>query len=328
MDAALLRDAQSAAGDGKAALAVAETYGGDIPLPGGGSTAARWQLFADLAAVDLTVARVVEAHTDALAILAEAGEGYCEGRWGVFAAEAPGVRLEARAEPDGEVRLYGTKPWCSLAGLLEHALVTAHVGDRRALFAVTLSGSAVRPEAPEGWIARGLSTVPSGPVHFDGAPARPVGGPDWYLLRPGFAWGGIGVAACWLGGARALAAAVRRQTARRADSVDAPILAMHLGGIDVALYAAGDCLAQAAVLVDAGSANGRDGELLALRVRSAVARAVEETLDRAAHVLGPGPLAFDEEYARRVADLQLYVRQHHGERDLATLGRMLAEAES
>lgn len=33
MDAALLRDAQSAAGDGKAALAVAETYGGDIPMP-------------------------------------------------------------------------------------------------------------------------------------------------------------------------------------------------------------------------------------------------------------------------------------------------------
>jgi len=35
-------------------------------------------------------------------------------------------------------------------------------------------------------------------------------------------------------------------------------------------------------------------------------------------------LALDERHARRVADLQLYVRQHHAERDDASLGRLLA----
>jgi len=35
------------------------------------------------------------------------------------------------------------------------------------------------------------------------------------------------------------------------------------------------------------------------------------------------PLAFDEEHARRAADLELYIRQHHAERDLARLGSML-----
>src|SRR4249919_1622082 len=41
------------------------------------------------------------------------------------------------------------------------------------------------------------------------------------------------------------------------------------------------------------------------------------------HTLGPAPLAFDETHARRVADLEIYVRQHHAERDLADLGNRL-----
>ena len=39
--------------------------------------------------------------------------------------------------------------------------------------------------------------------------------------------------------------------------------------------------------------------------------------------LGAGPLAHDAEHAQRVADLSVYVRQHHGERDLAGLGELL-----
>ena len=67
-------------------------------------------------------------------------------------------------------------------------------------------------------------------------------------------------------------------------------------------------------------------ELLALRTRAVVADAVERVLHQGAHALGPAPLAFDADHAGRVADLQLYVRQHHGERDLAALGAaVLAE---
>ena len=39
--------------------------------------------------------------------------------------------------------------------------------------------------------------------------------------------------------------------------------------------------------------------------------------------LGPGPLTTDDAHARRVSDLRIYLRQHHGERDLARLGRLL-----
>jgi hypothetical protein len=79
--------------------------------------------------------------------------------------------------------------------------------------------------------------------------------------------------------------------------------------------------------VDNGRAVGAKGAVLALRVRSVVADAVEAVLRQVGHALGPAPLAFDDAHARRVADLELYVRQHHGERDLAALGRAVLGAD-
>ena len=317
-DDQLAQRARENAGDPDGSLALAADLGTSLAIPGRGQTRRRWQLLADVGAVDLTVARVLEAHTDALAILAEAGQPPPTGSWGVFAAEAPGVRLEA--SPSGtDVTLHGTKPWCSLAGKLDHALVTAHVGDDRGLFAVDLRQPGVHVEPAEGWVSRGLAGIPSGPVRFDGVPARPVGEPGWYLRRPGFAWGGIGVAACWLGATRALAETLRTGVARRESDLDA----LHVGALDLAIHAAATCLRDAAERVDAGTATGPAGEVLALRVRSLVAAAVEQAIARVGHALGPAPLTFDEEHARRVADLQVYVRQHHAERDLAALGRFV-----
>ena len=84
-------------------------------------------------------------------------------------------------------------------------------------------------------------------------------------------------------------------------------------------------LQAAAAAVDQGRADGEHGRLLALRVRAVVAAGVERTIHQAGHALGPAPLAFDADHARRVADLGLYVRQHHGERDLAALGAQLLQ---
>ena len=79
----------------------------------------------------------------------------------------------------------------------------------------------------------------------------------------------------------------------------------------------------AAAEVDAGLAAGAAGLLTAARVRQVVADAVDVVSQRVAHALGPGPLAHEPDHARRVADLALYVRQHHAERDQAALGRLL-----
>jgi hypothetical protein len=313
----LVQASQKAGEDAAAALRLAQEFGRMLPQPGGGDTAARWAVLAAVSRENLTVGRVLEAHSDALAILGEAGEPAPEGTWGVFAAEAAPHRLEAR-ERGGRIALYGVKPWCSLAAQLDAALVTAHVGADRQLFRVPLQHWSVTFEPADGWVARGLRTVTSAAIHLDGTPAVPVGPPGWYLVRPGFAWGGMGVAACWHGGATGLQAALVARSAGRSGELSA----LHVGLVDAALYASESVLARAAAEIDNGKAEGSAGAELDLRVRAVVADAAERTLRQVGHALGPAPLAFDEEHARRVADLELYLRQHPAERDLARLGEV------
>ncbi len=307
-----------AAADVPAALSFALEAGATLPLVGGGDTPHLWSVLATVAAADLTVARALEPHLDALAILGQADVPADAGTWGVFAAEGPGVPLRAVLDATSYT-LSGRKHWCSLAGRLDHALVSAWVGEERRLFAVDLHDPGVAPVAGT-WVARGLADVDSGPVDFDRVPAVPVGEAGWYLDRPGFAWGGLGVAAIWYGGAVGVARRLLSAAGRRAPD---QVGLMHLGAVDGSLHAARCALAEAAAAVDAGGLLGTHGARAALRVRQVVATAAEDVLRRAAHGLGPGPLATDEEHARRVADLELYLRQWHAERDQAALGDLL-----
>lgn len=319
--------------DLSAAAGLAVDIGHRAPLPGAGRTGELWDLLMALGSRDLTVARVVEPHLDALAILDQAGMtplgDVAGGLLGVYAAEGRGLRLTAEPRSRGGTgprsaywELSGGKPWCSLADRVERFLVTAWVDEgRRSLFLVDRATPGITA-GEESWVARGLAQVESPTLHFRGVSAVEVGGPEWYLERPGFAWGGIGVAAVWLGGALGVARRVLHQgRLRPADQ----IAQMHLGALDATLHAARTVLHEAARSVDAGKATGREGALLAARVRQVVRRACEEVLTRADHALGPAPLTAEEEHARRVHDLHLYIRQEHAERDQAALGALILD---
>ncbi|MDT5105811.1 MAG: hypothetical protein QOI25_3324, partial [Mycobacterium sp.] len=62
----------------------------DLPAPGSGQTARRWWKLAALTERDVVAGRLAEAHTDAVAILAELGGPTPKpGQlWGVWAAES------------------------------------------------------------------------------------------------------------------------------------------------------------------------------------------------------------------------------------------------
>jgi alkylation response protein AidB-like acyl-CoA dehydrogenase len=330
-----LESVAAAAGDVPALLALAAKAGRAWPRPGEGQTVVLWELLASTAAIDVAAARVLEPHLDAIAILAQAAGEFPADKplpdgtgntWGVFAAEAPGARLEARSTDAGTL-LSGSKPWCSLAAHLDCAVITAHTDDGgRAAFAVDLRQPGVECEEPA-WIARGLREIPSGTVHFDRVPATLLGGTGWYHSRPGFAWGGMGVAACWLGGAVGAARDFRAGLLAGAGAGREPdqVALAALGETDRTLTAALQYLARTAAAIDDGSLGGGAGQSTwseAQRIRGTVAAAVERVLHLVGSNRGPGPLAFDEPYAKRMADLALYVRQHHGARDDAQLGRL------
>ena len=293
----------------------------DVPLPGSGGTRQRWAAFADLAEEDLSLARLGEGHADAVAILAELdGPPPRPGsRWGVWAANPPGPNVTA-SRYSGTWVLNGTKQYCSGARVCTHALVTAAAGDEPRLFAVVVEDVEPRDGS---WPATGMAGSDTLDVGFPAVTAEPVGPPGGYTNRPGFSHGGVGVAACWYGGARGVARALLRAAAKR--DVDPHALA-HLGAVDIALGTARAALGQAADEIDADPGDQRgEGPLRALRVRALTEAAATDVLARTGRALGAGPLSHDEAHSRAVADLSVYLRQHHAERDLARLGELVAE---
>jgi alkylation response protein AidB-like acyl-CoA dehydrogenase len=297
----------------------------ELPLPASGRTAERWQRLARLAEDDIVAARIAESHVDAVAILHElGGKPPDSGQlWGVWTAESPDAVVTATSLDGGAVILNGTKVWCSGAGFCTHALVTARLDGldqgSSGLFAVTVTDPAVKP-LPTTWWNVGMAGSDTRAVQFTNAHAVAVGDPDDYPNRPGFWHGAIGVAACWLGGARRVAEPLYRSA--KSKSADAYTLA-HLGAVDAALAAGDSILAAAASQIDSDPFDrAGTAQLLARRVRTVIEHAADEAITRTGRALGPGPLCQDGRHAQRVADLTIYIRQSHAERDLAELGRL------
>lgn len=296
----------------------------DLPLPGAGDTLERFRALAQLGRADLCLAKLAEAHADADAILAElTGTRVKPGElWAVWAAEPPTAVVRAHRDPATPTgyRVDGRKAWCSGAALCTHALITAEAEDGPRLMAVDLRAAGARP-APGTWAGPGMSRAGTTELDLAHVPAAAVGGPGEYLRRPGFWAGAIGVAAVWLGGASGLADTLLDRG--RAGLLDAHGLA-HLGAVDAALTSAWTLLSELAAQIDrAPSAQCR---IDALRARAVVEDAVATTLSRTARALGPGPFATDRRFALAAADLPVYVRQSHAERDLAQLGQLVAGA--
>lgn len=310
-------------------LELARELGHNLPFPQNGNVLQLWQALATLGAADLTAARVIEPHLDALAILDQAGQYGSwpeDSTWGVFAAHGPGEQL--KAVPQGEDwRLNGPKPWCSLAEDLSHALVSAWTEDGMQLFAIDLHHPGVSTNG-RSWTALGLPDVPSRGLALIDVPAVVVGGPGWYTQRPGFAWGGVGVAAIWHGAATALARRFHRHCLSRERD---QIALWHLGSVDQALWSSRTAIQAAAAAADSameGTSQPDAPALIAARARATVVSTSESVLSLTSHGMGPEPLAFEPEHAQRVADLQLYLRQDHAERSVAAHGKAILDAAS
>ena len=315
---------------------------GRLPLPGSGETLKRWQALATVAAHDLALVKLFEGHTDASAILEElGGDAPSDGSlWATWCAEPPDARvvfeahgnsansplasaassLSASSVAPPVVRLYGTKAWCSGAASVTHAVVSGwNAAGDPCLAAVSLQQPSVTV-TEQGWQAIGMAGSASVDVRFDGAHATQLGAPGDYTRRIGFWHGGAGIAACWYGGAWRIAQMVRELSQGSKE----PHRLAHLGAIDVALMGAAAVLRASAVWIDTHP--GADAQVIAMRARLAVEGAAEEVIRHAGRALGAGPLCRNARFARAMADLPVFLRQSHAERDLASLGTLALDA--
>lgn len=302
----------------------------DLPLPGAGRTRARWEALTRWAQWDLSLARLAEGHTDAIAILAEldspdsreppAGGG--DPLWGSLGGRAarlhiggaPGARRVASV--GGETVLLGRPGLHARPRERPRGDVAASVRRRgRAAGRRSAAGQLARPgHGGQRHTGRDLRRRLGRPARragrLRGAPRIP---PRRDRRRRVLARGARAVA-------RTLLAASRKWDL-------GPHALAHLGAVDARLATVDALLDRVAAAVDADP-DDKDGvaHLRAMRVRAAVEDAADDVLRRVGRALGATPLGHDAVHARAVADLTVYLRQHHAERDLADLGRAASAA--
>jgi hypothetical protein len=288
-----------------------------LPAPGAGSTPQRHHALSEWGRTDLSVARVAEAHTDALAILAEASHApRSDALYGVWASDAPPSRVTCRQLDNGDWRIEGIKHFCSGATFVDAALVTANHHGEILLFDIPCTSKEVLAQ-PSRWASFALADTATTAVEFASVTVPgnfQIGGPGWYLSRPGFWHGAIGPACCWAGGALSLIDGALRTNRRDPHS------RAHLGALRAIAWGLDAILNQAGREIDTDprDING-NARTRALTVRHLVERWCTEVLDRFGRATGPQLLAYDPHVVLQHAALALYIRQCHAERDLEAL---------
>ncbi len=297
--------------------------GPSLALPGSGNTWGRFVALAERASIDLSLGRLCEGHGDALAILADAGKKPVDGAaYGVWASRSKGARTVADRVPGGW-QLSGTKEFCSGSDVVDRALVVADTDDGRVLVEIDVARH-VTGVVPNSWPATGMAASKSETLEFGGPVLSDddlVGAKEFYLNRPGFWFGAIGVAACWYGGAVGIVNDLMKSLGPEPDDL---VLA-DLGACASALETMRIVLKHAATAIDDDPDDAtRQANFRALIARGVVHRNALQVLERAASAGGARPLCLDEAQSRRVADLFVYLSQHHGGADAKDLGRLLA----
>lgn len=297
----------------------------DLPMPGSGATLQRWQALCAVAGHDLSLAKLFEGHTDALAVMAEVEPSVLSEQgatWGMWAAESPGGRVMVEASGPGALRLNGTKCWCSGAAQVSHGLLTAWFADGQGpqLVRVNMDQPGVSVSSA-GWSAVGMAASASIDVIFSDALGERVGAEGAYLHRPGFWQGGAGIAACWHGGALALAGELQRSLVQVPPSSRNAFRLAALGKVGVALQSTAALLRETARWIDDHPTE--DASAMALRVRLAAEGSARLVLDEVGRALGATPFCRNAPFAQMAADLPVFLRQSHAEQDFVALGEYL-----
>lgn len=301
---------------------VVRNCAGMLPLPGSGHTWTRFTALSEWAAEDLSLGRLAEGHFDALAILAEATMPLPtpETTYGVWAARSSGAVVEACQEGDGW-RLSGRRQFCSGYGVIDRALVTAETPDGYRLFDIRVADHVENVE-PHSWPSVGMADSQSHTVEFGGSligPDQVVGGPGFYLERPGFWFGGAGVAACWYGGAVGLL----RSLVDSLGATASDLVLVSVGQAVSRVIAMGHILKGVAGEIDDDPVDAEEGaQRRTMVARDAVREGALSVLNLVAAAGGARPLCHDRAQGQRAADLVVYLAQHHGAQDAVELGTL------
>ena len=146
------------------------------------------------------------------------------------------------------------------AGLLDRALVVVWLaGDTHLMVDLAVRDLPVDAAV---WRTSAMAVSRTHQVMVENVLVEPddlVGGKDFYLARPGFFPGGVGVAACWVGGAARVTDALHRRHPQPSPSQQ-----LRLGRIRASLTAAAAMVRSSARLLDDLEPLSGDGDLIGM----------------------------------------------------------------
>ena len=269
----------------------------------------------ELGRVDLCLARLVEGHADALRILEQADAEPRPGVYGVWASRSAGTGVAASPLGSGW-RLDGELRFASGIDIVDRALLPGWVdADTHLLFDIAANGVAADRST---WrtVAMDASRSFTVEVHQACDQTDVVGRANFYLRRPGFVVGGLGVAAVWVGGAQSVLDQVLAGLGRFQPSAHQ---LRRLGLMEQAVWVARTTVETTARRLSELATDDVARETTL--ARTAVVAACEEVRAEAERIVGPGGLSGSTQLARTLADLAIFVRQHHVDGALEGLGR-------
>jgi alkylation response protein AidB-like acyl-CoA dehydrogenase len=274
---------------------------------------------------DLALGRLYEGHVNALQLIAHHGTaaqraqterdieaGRLFGVWNTQASD--GVRMTAH--DDASVLLSGRKTFCSGAGTVLRALITAaDAAGAPQLILVPMDETAAAID-PSFWQPMGMQSSDSFAVDFSGvrvAATALIGAPGAYQAAPWFTGGASRFVAVQTGGIERLCDEFAAFLRRRGMSGDTLQLA-RLGDVAVAAASAG---LWSTACVNAWEAFDRDGSaqtqaaLLATvdAARAAVEAAALAVCERIERGAGARGLLEPEPFGALICDLRMYLRQ-------------------
>lgn len=288
-------------------------------------------------ATDIPLGRLVEGHIDAVRILAQADRTPHPGaRYGVWASRSAGTGVAA-VDEGATLRLNGTIRFASGAGAIDRALVPVWL-DTATHLLVDLDVADL-PVDRSHWRTSAMTvsqthTVPVNELAV--ASGDVVGAPNFYLGRPAFLPGGVGVAAVWTGGlTRLLGVTVAAFSGRTLS----PTQSFRLGRARQRLIAAlavvrtagrrlDELLAPGATGDEPAADGGRDTvAAVCTECRAVVAESAVAAIAEIRALAGPAALAFDDDLGHALDDLGLYVAQLNSDAEAGRLGAGLSSCE-
>ncbi|WP_127491038.1 acyl-CoA dehydrogenase family protein [Acinetobacter calcoaceticus] len=291
----------------------------NLPYPASGQTYQRWQLFAQIAGSDLSLAKLFESHCDALSILNELGyqKEIDDQIWAVWAADGGPAPLQIK-----DNLCNGIKPWCSGAEFIQKALMSYKDQQGQAQLCIAdLNHSSITTDLSH-WHAVGMHATQTARVTFENTPVKPIGHPNSYLERPGFWHGAAGVAACWYGAAVRLASFLQESCQANPN----PFKKLYLGESARQLAITKQYFQYVAELIDHQPLLSHEREIRILRAQTE--QCCQSVVEQVGKALGARPFCEEATFAQLVADLPVFIRQSHAAFDYEQIAELCLSEQS